>query len=76
MIKEDKEYKKENRYIVSGEDTPLPLDVDTFMYECNNVLGMEVDTKEAHTLVRYLLEHYYAIPTKERKWLRYSVVEA
>ena len=76
MIKEDKKYEKEDGYFVSGEHSPLPLDVDTFIYECTNVLKMDIDTKEGHKLVQYLVEHYYAIPKKARLWLRYSVVEA
>lgn len=71
-----KNVKDKLKQFSSGEHSPLPLDIETFAYECRNVLGMEVDEDEVYLLARYLIEHYYLIPTKERIYLRYSIVEA
>ena len=65
------------RQFASGEDTPHPLDIGLFRYECENILGMDdLDDNELFSLARYLIEHYYLIPKKDREFLRYSVTEA
>tara|TARA_R100000479_G_scaffold91500_1_gene45050 strand:+ start:366 stop:632 length:267 start_codon:yes stop_codon:yes gene_type:complete len=65
------------KYFASGEKTPQPLDIDLFKYECEEVLGMkELSDVDSYELAYFLIEHYYQIPTKDRDYLRYSVVEA
>ena len=65
------------KYFASGEDSPQPLDIDLFKYECEEVLGMnELSEKDSYDLAYHLIEHYYLIPKSERQYLRYSVVEA
>ena len=65
------------KQFASGEHVPQPLDIDTFKYECINVLGMEdIDEDEFYKLAQYLIEHYYMIDVEERDYLRYCVVEA
>ena len=65
------------KHFASGEETPQPLDIDLFKYECVNVLGMnDIEDEEYYKLAMYLIEHYYTIGTEERNYLRYSVTEA
>ena len=48
-----------------------------FKYECEIVLGMgELSEAEGYSLATFLIEHYYTIPKADRKYLRYTVVEA
>ena len=48
-----------------------------FKYECINVLGMdEMEDDEFYLLARYLIEHFYRIPKRDREYLRYTVSEA
>ena len=69
--------KMKRKQFASGEETPHPLDMGLFKFECEEVLGMkDLDEDELFQLARYLVEHYYLIPKKEREFLRYSVTEA
>ena len=36
----------------------------------------ELSDVDSYELAYFLIEHYYQIPTKDRDYLRYSVVEA
>jgi len=72
-----KEIKVPKIDFVSGELEPHPLDIGMFKYECVNVLGMdEMPDEDAYELAYYLIEHYYTMVKADRKYLRYSVVEA
>lgn len=65
------------RDFIMGEVEPHPLDIGLFKYECVNVLGMnDMPDEDAYLLAHYLIEHYYDINNDDRKYLRYSVVEA
>tara|TARA_Y100001937_G_scaffold8067_1_gene10113 strand:+ start:302 stop:523 length:222 start_codon:yes stop_codon:yes gene_type:complete len=66
-----------SRQFAMGEHTPQPLDMGLFKYECEIVLGMgELSEAEGYSLATFLIEHYYTIPKADRKYLRYTVVEA
>ncbi len=65
------------REFASGEHSPQILDIDMFKYECINVLGMDdMEDDEFFLLARYLIEHFYQIPKRDREYLRYTVSEA
>ena len=69
--------KMKARQFASGEEKAQPLDMGLFRYECEHVLGMEdLDEEELYMLARYLIEHYYLVPKRDRGYLRYSVTEA
>tara|TARA_R100000005_G_C4918829_1_gene153045 strand:+ start:403 stop:624 length:222 start_codon:yes stop_codon:yes gene_type:complete len=65
------------KHFASGEETPQPLDIDLFKYECEEVLGMKkLSDADSYELAFYLISHYYMIPKSERQYLRYIVSEA
>lgn len=69
--------KMKSKQFAMGEGTPQPLDIDLFKYECEEVLGMKkLSEKDSYDLAYFLIEHYYLIPKSERRYLRYSVIEA
>lgn len=69
--------KMKSKQFAMGEGTPQPLDIDLFKYECEEVLGMKkLSDIDSYELAYFLIEHYYLIPRSERRYLRYSVIEA